>query len=116
MAAPLGLSTTSLNYFNTICQTSFKRQTEIRKLAKKVDAVLIIGSTTSANTKRLYQISSKINPGTFFVKTAEDLKREWFKNIKNVGIGAGASTPDWIINEVVKKIKTYDSKKKNKEN
>lgn len=102
--------------FNTICQTSYKRQVEIRKLAKKVDAVLIIGSTTSANTKRLYQISSKINPGTFFVKTAEDLKREWFENIKNVGIGAGASTPDWIINEVVKKLKTYDSKKKNKKN
>jgi 4-hydroxy-3-methylbut-2-enyl diphosphate reductase len=102
--------------FNTICQTSFKRQTEIRKLAKKVDTVLIIGSTTSANTKRLYQISSKINPGTFFVKTAEDLKREWFENVKNVGIGAGASTPYWVINEVVKKLKTYDSKKKNKKN
>ena len=42
--------------------------------------------------------------------------KEWFKNKKNVGIGAGASTPDWIINKVVKKIKTYDSKKENKEN
>ena len=105
-----------IEIFNTICETSFKRQAETRKLAKKVDAVLIIGSTTSANTKRLYQISSKINPRTFFVKTAKDLKREWFENIKNVGIGAGASTPDWIINKVVKKLKTYDSKKKNKEN
>ena len=102
--------------FNTICQTSFKRQAEIRKLAKKLNAVLIIGSSTSANTKRLYQISSKINPRTFFVKTAKDLKKEWFENIKNVGISAGASTPDWIINKVVKKLKTYDSKKKNKEN
>jgi len=102
--------------FNTICQTSSKRQSEIRKLAKKVDVVLIIGSTTSANTKRLYQVSLKINPRTFFVKTAGDLKKEWFENIKNAGIGAGASTPDWIISEVVKKIRTYDSKKKNKEN
>ncbi|MBU4078369.1 4-hydroxy-3-methylbut-2-enyl diphosphate reductase [Patescibacteria group bacterium] len=105
-----------IEIFNTVCSASFKRQAEIRKLAKKVVAVLIIGSTTSANTKRLYQISSKINPRTFFVKTAKDLKREWFENIKNVGIGAGASTPDWIINKVVKKLKTYDSKKKNKEN
>jgi len=102
--------------FNTICQTSLKRQAEIRKLAKKVDAVLIIGSSTSANTKRLYQISLKINPRTFFVETDRDLKKEWFENIKNAGIGAGASTPDWIINKVVKKIKTYDSKKENKEN
>ena len=105
-----------IEIFNTICQASFKRQTEIRKLAKKVDVVLIIGSSTSANTKRLYQISSKINPRTFFVKTAKDLKKEWFENIKNVGIGAGASTPNWIINKVVKKLKTYDSKKKDKEN
>jgi len=76
---------------------------------------LIIGSITSANTKRLYQISSKINPRTFFVKTVKDLKKEWFENIKNVGIDAGASTPDWIINEVIRKLKTYDSKKKNEE-
>ena len=99
-----------IEIFNTICQTTFKRQTEIRKLAKEVDMVLIIGSTTSANTKRLYQISSKINPRTFFVETAKDLKREWFENIKNVGIGAGASSPDWIINGVIKKIKTLCEK------
>ncbi len=91
--------------FNTICQTSLKRQIEIRKLAKKVDLVLIIGSFISANTKQLYQISLKINPKTFFVETAKDLKKEWFKNIKNIGIGAGASIPDWIINEAIKKIK-----------
>ncbi len=102
--------------FNTICQTSSKRQAEIRKLAKKLNVVLIIGSSISTNTKRLYQISSKINPKTFFVKTTRDLKKEWFENIKNVGISAGTSTPNWIINKVVKKLKIYDSKKKNKEN
>ena len=96
-----------IKIFNTICQMSFKRQAEIRKLAKKVDAVLIIGSPTSANTKRLYQIGSEINPQTFFVKTAKDLKKEWFKNKKNVGIGSGASTPDWVIKDVVTKLKTF---------
>ena len=95
-----------MKIFNTICQTSLKRQAEIRKLAKKVDLVLIIGSPTSANTKRLYQVSLKINPLSFFVKTAKDLKKEWFKNIKSVGISAGASTPDWVIKAVVKKLKT----------
>lgn len=102
--------------FNTICQPSQKRQSEIRKLAKRADAVLIIGSLTSANTKRLYQISLKINPRTFFAQTAGDVKRAWLDKIESLGIGAGASTPDWIIKEVVEKIKSYDSKKKNQEN
>lgn len=105
--------------FNTICQTSFKRQTEIRELAKKVNVVLVIGSFTSANTKRLYQISSKINADTYFVQTAKDLKKEWFKNKKSVGVGAGASTPDEVISAVIKKLKHFvknDSKKKNKKN
>jgi 4-hydroxy-3-methylbut-2-enyl diphosphate reductase len=105
-----------IEIFNTICQTSFKRQREIKELAKKVDIILIIGSFSSANTKRLYQISLKINPKTFFVRTAQDLRQEWFQSIKNVGIGSGASTPDWVINKVIKKIKNYDSKKKNKKN
>lgn len=96
-----------ITIFNTICQTSIKRQAEIRKLAKKVDVVLIIGSPTSANTKRIYQISSKLNPQTFFVKTTKDLKKVWFKNKKSVGIGTGASTPDWVIKAVVKKLKTF---------
>lgn len=103
-----------LTIFNTICQTSIRRQAEIRILAKKVDLILIIGSLTSANTKRLYQISLKINAKTFFIEIAKDLKKEWLENVKNIGISSGASTPDWIINEVVKKIKTSDSKKKTK--
>ena len=94
---------------NTICPTTFERQKEIRKLAKETDAVLVIGSTTSANTKRLYQISIEINHRTFFVRTAGDLKRKWFEGIESVGIGAGASTPDWIIDEVVEKLKTLSS-------
>lgn len=94
-----------IKIFNTICQTSLKRQAEIRKLAKKVDLVLVIGSTISANTKQLYQISLKINPKTFLVSTEKDLKKEWFRDIKNIGISTGASTPDWVINKVVKKIK-----------
>ncbi|MFH1575600.1 MAG: 4-hydroxy-3-methylbut-2-enyl diphosphate reductase [Candidatus Nealsonbacteria bacterium] len=96
--------------FNTICRVSFKRQAEIKKLAKKVNVVLVIGSSASANTKRLYQISSKINAGTYFVKTAGDLKKEWFKNKKSAGISAGASTPNEAISEVVKKIKTLCKK------
>jgi len=93
--------------FNTICQTSFKRQTEIKGLAKKVDVVLVIGSLTSANTKRLYQTALKINKETYLVQTFKDLEKEWFKGKKSVGIGAGASTPKEVISAVVKKVKSF---------
>ncbi|MBU3942414.1 4-hydroxy-3-methylbut-2-enyl diphosphate reductase [Patescibacteria group bacterium] len=93
--------------YNTICETSFKRQMEIMALAKETDMVLIIGSLTSANSKRLFQTSLKINPNTYLVQTFKELKREWFKGKKSVGIGTGASTPDKVITAVVKKVKSF---------
>lgn len=99
-----------IEIFNTICETSFKRQTEIRELAKKVDLVLIVGSFTSANTKRLHQISLSINPKSFFIRTVKDLKKEWLCGIKSIGIGSGASTPDWVIKAIVRQIKKLDPK------
>lgn len=86
---------------NTICSATQDRQTEIKKIAKQNEAVVIIGSPESANSKRLWEISRKINPQSYFVENFRQLKKEWLKNIKNIGITAGASTPDWIINEVV---------------
>ncbi|MFH0803791.1 MAG: 4-hydroxy-3-methylbut-2-enyl diphosphate reductase [Candidatus Tagabacteria bacterium] len=96
--------------FNTICRPNLRRQAEIKKIAKKAEVVLVIGSPTSANTKRLYQISSKINPDTYLVKTARDLKKEWLENKNSVSIGAGASTSDEVISAVVEKIKTLCEK------
>ncbi len=91
--------------YNTTCRTTIVKQQEIRSLPKKNDLVLIIGSKTSANTKRLYQISKKINRNTYWIESVKNLKKIWFKNIKNVGIMAGASTPDYVTNEVVEKLK-----------
>ncbi len=90
-----------IKIFNTICPASRERQSEARRLAKKRDVVLIVGSRLSANTTRLYEICSKINPNVYFVATAKELKKEWFKNKRSVGVTAGASTPDWVIKEVV---------------
>jgi 4-hydroxy-3-methylbut-2-enyl diphosphate reductase len=67
--------------------------------------MLIVGSKTSANTKRLYQISKAINPDTYWIKNAKDIKSSWFKNIKSVGITAGASTPKSSIKSVMCKLK-----------
>ncbi len=102
----------NIKIFNTICQATRQRQSEVRKLAGKHDLLLIIGSRTSANTTRLYKISQSINPNSYFVGTSRELKREWFKNRESLGITAGASTPDWIINKVVQKARDIRKEKK----
>lgn len=96
-----------IKIFNTICETSREKQSEARRLAKKHDVVLVIGSRLSANTTRLYEICSKINSNTYFINTAEELKKEWFKNKASVGITAGASTPDWVIKKVVERVREF---------
>jgi len=94
--------------YNTTCPPTITKQREIASLPKKNDTVLIIGSRTSANTKRLYQIARKINKNTHWIESSKDLKKSWFKNTKKTGIMAGASTPDYITNGVVKKLKEID--------
>jgi 4-hydroxy-3-methylbut-2-enyl diphosphate reductase len=96
-----------IKIFNTICETSREKQSEARRLAKKYDVVLVIGSRLSANTTRLYEICSKINSNTYFINTAKELKKEWFKNKASVGVTAGASTPDWVIDKAVERALEY---------
>lgn len=91
-----------LRVFNTICDATSVRQNEARSIAGKVDLMLVIGGFNSANTNRLSQLCSEIQPKTFHVETAEQIKKEWFNGVKVVGITAGASTPRWIIDEVIK--------------
>lgn len=86
---------------DSICQTTHLRQTEVKKMAQKQEAMVVIGSLTSANSNRLFEIAKKINPNTFFVEKADQLKKEDFTHCRSVGIAAGASTPKWIIEDVV---------------
>ncbi len=95
---------------NTTCRTTRVKQQEIRALPRENDLVLIIGSKTSANTKRLYQISRGINKKTRWIECAEDLKPAWFKGIGSVGIMAGASTPDRITRGVVEELEAISSR------
>jgi 4-hydroxy-3-methylbut-2-enyl diphosphate reductase len=94
----------NFSYFNTICPSTNDRQKEIRKLAKNNDAVIVIGGKDSANSKMLFNISQKINPRSYFVENAKQLKKKWFDGIKKIAIAAGASTPEWIIGEIKEKI------------
>ena len=94
-----------LRFINTICFPTRRNHEQIKELAVKCDVMLVIGSYTSANSKRLTQLSLERNKRSYQVTSASDLKTEMFKNCKSVGISAGASTPDEIIEEVVNKVK-----------
>lgn len=94
---------------NTICNATSERQEDIYELAPQVDVMLIIGGKNSGNTRRLYEISKSLNPNSYHIETSEELRPEWFKGVKRVGITAGASTPDWIIKEVIDRIKSLSA-------
>ena len=89
---------------NTICEATEQRQTEILEIAKRNDVVLVIGGSESSNTRNLYKIASEIKPA-FYVEYKEDLEKIDLSVYKNIGIMAGASTPDWLIEDVAQTIK-----------
>ncbi len=91
----------NVRFHNTICKATQTRQQEIKTLPGENDVVLVIGSKTSANTKRLYEISKQLNQNTYWILSKDDILPEWFKNVKKVGITAGASTPNESIEGVV---------------
>lgn len=92
-----------LRVYNTICDATSVRQDEARAIAGRVDLMLVIGGFNSANTTRLAHICRDIQPRTHHIETAGEIEPEWFEGVNAVGITAGASTPQWIIDEVVQK-------------
>ncbi len=85
---------------NTICNATEKRQNEAKSLALESDAMIVIGGRHSSNTQKLYQICKKECECTFFIQTLDDLELEELTSVRSVGITAGASTPNNIIEEV----------------
>ncbi|MCS5659443.1 MAG: 4-hydroxy-3-methylbut-2-enyl diphosphate reductase [Dehalococcoidia bacterium] len=94
-----------LHFINTICFPTKQNQEQIKTLASESDVMVIIGSFTSANSKRLTQLSLGINKNTYQVNSAKDVDPSWFEGVEKVGISAGASTPDYLIDQVDEKIK-----------
>ncbi|MCX7943197.1 MAG: 4-hydroxy-3-methylbut-2-enyl diphosphate reductase [Deltaproteobacteria bacterium] len=92
--------------FNTICDATNIRQDETISIAKNVDIMVVIGGRNSANTKRLYEISKLYCKKVIHIETEKELDMKIFDGINKVGVTAGASTPQDIIKEVVKKIKS----------
>ena len=94
-----------LRFVNTICFPTRRNHEQIKELASQCEVMIIIGSFTSANSKRLTQLALEKNKRSYQVTCAGDMQTFWFKNCEIVGISAGASTPDDIIRDVVKRIK-----------
>ena len=85
---------------NTICSATKERQLSAKNLAKEVDCMIVIGGKHSSNTQKLVNICKDLT-NTFAIETKDELNKEELKNYKSIGITAGASTPDWIISEVI---------------
>lgn len=87
--------------YDTICGATSKRQNAAVSLAKKVDLILVIGDKMSANTKRLTELCTETGTETHQIQTVKELDQKWLVGKKRVGITAGASTPEWVVKEVV---------------
>lgn len=96
----------NMNVMNTICNATSKRQSEAEELAEKADVMIVIGGKHSSNTRKLYDICAARCENTFFIQTLDDLHLEMPKAVSLVGITAGASTPQNIIEEVQKYVRT----------
>ena len=94
-----------LRFVNTICYPTKRNQSQIKELANQCDVMIVIGSFTSANSKRLTALAKERNVNSFQVTCADEIDAVWFKDAETVGVSAGASTPDKIIDEVLTKIK-----------
>lgn len=95
------LKTKEVRVFNTICDATFENQDAARELSNDVDIMIVIGGKHSSNTKQLHSICKENCQDSYLIENAKDLDLSWFKNKISCGITAGASTPDWVIQEVV---------------
>ncbi len=98
-----------IKVFNTICDVTSKRQKEVKKLAEKSDIMIIVGGKKSANTSRLAGISREEGCLTYHIEEAKEIKNKWFTDVDRVSVASGASTPDWIIKEVINKLKKINA-------
>ena len=100
---------TELVSFNTVCKDTIQRQKEASSIAKRVDTMFVIGGKNSANTSKLAKACKKVNDNTYHIESGENLKMDYLRNKKTIGIATGASTPPRAINEIIKRIRRFDA-------
>ena len=101
-----------LRVYNTICDATSIRQREAVEMARVCDLMLVIGGYNSANTRRLAEVCSEIQPQTRHIESADQVDVSWFNGVASVGVTAGASTPKWLIDEVLERINALVADKK----
>jgi 4-hydroxy-3-methylbut-2-enyl diphosphate reductase len=94
-----------VHIFNTICLDTSRRQEEVKELARAVDRLIVIGSRTSANTKRLLALGRRVNKKTFLAEKDNAALLKHLKGAALIGIISGASAPRWLVDRIIKKIK-----------
>lgn len=93
--------------FNTICNATFENQDAARELSKESDIMIVIGGKNSSNTKQLLNISQDNCAACYLVENEKELLKAWFEGKQKCGVTAGASTPDWIIEKIIAKIREF---------
>lgn len=96
-----------IRIFNTLCNFTSKRLEATEKVAKEVDVMIVVGGKNSANTTQLANLCRGKGVKTHHIEDAQEIDIEWFKSAQKIGVTAGASTPQWIIDEVLDKIKKF---------
>jgi len=97
--------TDELRVFNTICKAAVVRQKATLKVAKKADLMLVVGGRNSANTTRLFELCRMSGREAYHIETADEIDERWLQGKGRVGVTAGASTPDWVIESVLGRLK-----------
>jgi 4-hydroxy-3-methylbut-2-enyl diphosphate reductase len=105
VASALVLKAGELHVCNTVCRATVERQEAVRRLAGKVDGVVVVGGKESANTAKLKDITIDSGMEVLWIESVEDMDWHWLDGKARIGIAAGASTPEWLITEVYEAIK-----------
>ncbi len=98
-------------FVDTICNPTKQRQNNTEQLAKDCDVVIVVGGKNSSNSKELYAKCREIKTESYFIQSKEQLQEEWLDGKEKIGVTAGASTPDYLINEIVDRISEITSGK-----
>lgn len=101
VVADLALKVSELKVFNTICNATAERQNAVRRLARQVDGIIVIGGKNSANTRKLVEITRSQGAPTLWIEKSEELDWRWLEGKLQIGVAAGASTPDWLIKKLI---------------
>ena len=93
-----------LRVINTLCNATTGQQAAARELARQVDIVVVVGGKESANTRHLREVCEEEGTRAYHIETPEELRREWLEGVERVGVTAGASTPDYAVDDVVRRL------------